>query len=135
MLEIARTTGAGSVGKREAAAINEVTGEFHPFQVTAQRKRKHRVEEMAREFPLALISLDLLYANGKDYTNEEYESRRAALERIIKPDPNGRKIPPGTQPGAVLLLRGKGLPEFGSGKYGDLFLRLQAHVPEKLSAE
>jgi molecular chaperone DnaJ len=45
------------------------------------------------------------------------------------------KIPPGTQPGAALRLRGKGLPEFGSGKYGDLFLRLQAHVPEKLSAE
>jgi molecular chaperone DnaJ len=45
------------------------------------------------------------------------------------------KIPPGTQPGAVLRLRGKGLPEFGSGKYGDLFLRLQAHVPEKLSDE
>jgi molecular chaperone DnaJ len=39
------------------------------------------------------------------------------------------------EPGAVLRLRGKGLPEFGSGKYGDLFLRMQAHVPEKLSDE
>lgn len=74
----------------EAAAVNEATGEFHPFQITVQRKRKHGVEEMAREFPLALIAFDLLYANGKDYTNEEYESRRAALERIIKPDPSGR---------------------------------------------
>jgi DNA ligase-1 len=74
----------------EAAAVNEATGEFHPFQVTARRKRKHGVEEMAREFPLAFIAFDLLYANGKDYTNEEYESRRAALDRIIKPDPNGR---------------------------------------------
>jgi DNA ligase-1 len=74
----------------EAAAVNEATGEFHPFQVTAQRKRKHGVEEMASEFPLALIAFDLLYANGKDYTNEEYESRRATLERIIKPAPNGR---------------------------------------------
>jgi DNA ligase 1 len=69
----------------EAVAINEATGEFHPFQVTVQRKRKHGVEVMAREFPLALIAFDLLYANGKDYTNEEYETRRAALERLIKP--------------------------------------------------
>jgi DnaJ-class molecular chaperone len=45
------------------------------------------------------------------------------------------RIPPGTQPCAVLRLRGKGRPEFGSGKYGDLFMRLQAHVPAKLSAE
>lgn len=45
------------------------------------------------------------------------------------------KIPAGTQSGAAPRLRGKGLPEFGPGKYGDLFLRLQANVPEKLSAE
>jgi curved DNA-binding protein len=45
------------------------------------------------------------------------------------------KIPAGTQSGAAPRLRGKRLPEFGSGKYGDLFLRLQAHAPENLSAE
>jgi DNA ligase 1 len=46
----------------EAIAINEATAEFHSFQVTVQRKRKHNIEEMAREFPLALIAFDLLYA-------------------------------------------------------------------------
>jgi len=45
------------------------------------------------------------------------------------------EIPPGTQPDAVLRLRGKGLPEFGGGKRGDLFLRIGLHVPEKLSAK
>ena len=43
------------------------------------------------------------------------------------------KLPPGTQPDTVLRLRGKGLPRFGGGTRGDLFIRLQVHVPERLS--
>ncbi len=45
------------------------------------------------------------------------------------------KIPPGTQPDSVLRLRGKGLPAFGGGRRGDLYLRLNVRVPEKLSAK
>lgn len=45
------------------------------------------------------------------------------------------RVPPGTQPDAVLRLRGKGLPEFGGGGHGDLMLRIKLKVPEKLSAE
>jgi len=44
-------------------------------------------------------------------------------------------IPPGTQPGAVLRLKGKGLPEFGSGRHGELYLRLAVQVPEQLTRE
>jgi molecular chaperone DnaJ len=44
-------------------------------------------------------------------------------------------IPAGTQPGEVLRLHGKGLPEFGHGRHGDLYLRLQVVVPRELSAE
>jgi DNA ligase-1 len=74
----------------EAVAVNEATGEFHPFQVTAQRKRKYKVEEMAREFPLVFVAFDLLYANGKDYINQEYRTRRAALEKLVKQNPAAR---------------------------------------------
>jgi molecular chaperone DnaJ len=45
------------------------------------------------------------------------------------------KIPPGAQPDEVLRLRGKGLPEFGGGTRGDLYIGLRLHVPERLSAE
>jgi molecular chaperone DnaJ len=45
------------------------------------------------------------------------------------------KAPPGTQPDGVLRLKGKGLPRFGGGGRGDLFLRLEVHVPEQLSPE
>ncbi|MEE8176425.1 MAG: DnaJ C-terminal domain-containing protein [Acidobacteriota bacterium] len=44
-------------------------------------------------------------------------------------------VPAGTQPDSVLRLRGKGLPHFGSAGRGDLFLRVQVRVPERLSAE
>jgi DNA ligase-1 len=68
----------------EAVAFNEATGEFYPFQVTVQRKRKHDIEEMAQAWPLALIVFDLLFANGKDYTTAGYETRRKKLESIIR---------------------------------------------------
>jgi DNA ligase-1 len=69
----------------EAMAFNESTGEFYPFQVTVQRKRKHGVEQMARHLPLALVTFDLLFADGKDYTGSPYSIRRAELEKRIKP--------------------------------------------------
>ena len=39
----------------------------------------------------------------------------------------------GTQPDWMLRLRGKGLPHFGGGFRGDLYVRLQIPVPERLS--
>ena len=44
-------------------------------------------------------------------------------------------VPAGTQPDAVLRLRGKGLPRFGEKGRGDLLLRVRVHVPEHLSAK
>lgn len=44
-------------------------------------------------------------------------------------------IPHGTQPGAVLRLKEKGLPEFGNERHGDMYLRIDVQVPEKLSRE
>jgi molecular chaperone DnaJ len=44
-------------------------------------------------------------------------------------------VPSGTQPDTVLRLKGKGLPEFGSDRHGDLYLRVGLQVPEHLSCE
>jgi DNA ligase-1 len=68
----------------EAVAVNESTGDLFPFQVTVQRKRKHLVADMAKEFPLALFVFDVLYADGKDYTKRPYEERRKALEKLLR---------------------------------------------------
>jgi molecular chaperone DnaJ len=70
---------------------------------------------------------------------ETIEVADAALgASLAVPTLNGEasvKVPPGTQPDAVLRLKGKGLPRFGGRGRGDLFLRVQVHVPESLSFE
>jgi molecular chaperone DnaJ len=45
------------------------------------------------------------------------------------------RIPPGTQPDTVLRLGGRGLPEFGGGRHGNLYVRLRLDVPQHLSAQ
>ena len=44
-------------------------------------------------------------------------------------------VPAGTQPGAILRLRGRGLPLFGDRTRGDLLVSIDVHVPTRLSAE
>ncbi len=44
-------------------------------------------------------------------------------------------VPPGTQPDAMLRLRNKGLPTPDGRGMGDLILRLQVHIPERLTEE
>lgn len=43
------------------------------------------------------------------------------------------KITPGTQPGKVLRLRGKGLPQMNGGSTGDLLVNVMIYVPEQLN--
>lgn len=71
----------------EALAYNEATGELFPFQVTIQRKRKHGIEELAKEYPLKFFAFELLYADGEDYTEKSYIERRKILETTIKKNP------------------------------------------------
>jgi DNA ligase-1 len=71
----------------EALAYNEATGELFPFQVTIQRKRKHGIEEIAKEYPLKFFAFELLYADGADYTERPYMERRKKLESLIKKNP------------------------------------------------
>lgn len=43
------------------------------------------------------------------------------------------KIAPGTQPGKILRLRGKGLPSSQGGSRGDELINVMVYIPEKLS--
>lgn len=67
----------------EALSYDPETGEFHPFQVTMQRKRKYDLEAMTLKFPLRLVAFDLLYLDGKDFTGQPYSKRHATLASII----------------------------------------------------
>ncbi|MDR1778775.1 MAG: molecular chaperone DnaJ [Clostridiales Family XIII bacterium] len=45
------------------------------------------------------------------------------------------KVPPGTQPGTVFRLKGKGVKALRGNKTGDLFIKVNLEVPTKLSGE
>ncbi len=45
------------------------------------------------------------------------------------------KIEPGTQPGKILRLRGEGIPEYGTGKRGDLLIKVDLYIPKNISKE
>ncbi|MBK7032313.1 MAG: molecular chaperone DnaJ [Ignavibacteria bacterium] len=45
------------------------------------------------------------------------------------------KIEPGTQPGAVLRMKGKGIPHLNARGSGDQLVRFNVHVPTKLSSK
>ncbi len=45
------------------------------------------------------------------------------------------KVPPGTQPNEILRLRGKGLPRFDRKGKGDINIRIQLQVPEKITPD
>jgi DnaJ-class molecular chaperone len=53
---------------------------------------------------------------------------------IKVPTPDGEvsmKVPPGTQTGKRLRLRGKGVPDLHGRGRGDFYVRVMVHVPER----
>lgn len=68
----------------EAISYNPETGEFYPFQITVQRKRKYNISEMIELYPLQLFAFDILYSDGEDITSLPYLRRRNKLEEVIK---------------------------------------------------
>lgn len=68
----------------EAVAIDAESGEIKSFQTLMRRRRKHRIEEMAEKFPIAVFLFECLYVDGEDLTLEPYTKRRATLQDIVE---------------------------------------------------
>ncbi|MCW3989776.1 MAG: ATP-dependent DNA ligase [Candidatus Bathyarchaeota archaeon] len=68
----------------EAVAIDADSGEIKSFQTLMKRRRKHRIEEMAEKFPIAVFLFECLYVDGEDLTLEPYTKRRAKLQDIVE---------------------------------------------------
>jgi len=87
---------AAGLGPREAIIEGEVVafdaaaGELRPFQEVMFRRRKHGINEAARDVPVALFCFELLYADGEDLTRLPYPQRRARLAAAITPAPRLR---------------------------------------------
>lgn len=67
----------------EALAYNTKERKYYSFQETIQRKRKHGIDAMQRDFPLRLFVFDIMYLDGKDLTLTPYSSRRKTLEKLF----------------------------------------------------
>ncbi len=67
----------------EAITYNEDTGEFYPFQITIQRKRKYDIHRYVQEYPLKVFTFDILYINGEDMTQKPFIERRKILEKVL----------------------------------------------------
>ncbi|MGB8647688.1 MAG: ATP-dependent DNA ligase [Anaerolineae bacterium] len=81
---VAQVKAKTAILEGEAIGYDPETGEFKPFQVTVQRKRKHGIDEFSKDVPLRLMAFDLLYLNGKDFTGETYETRHNTLKKLIQ---------------------------------------------------
>ncbi len=68
----------------EALAYSESEKKYLSFQQTIQRKRKHGIDEMSKDFPLRLFAFDLMYLDGNDRTLEKYSVRRRELVKLVK---------------------------------------------------
>lgn len=81
-----------------------------------------------------------LLRDGDDLvTSVEVTMVEAALGTEVEVEtPEGRlplTVPPGTQPGTVRVLPGRGMPSLSSGRRGDLRVHLAVRVPERLTPE
>ena len=59
-------------------------------------------------------------------------------DEVVIPTLEGKvkiKVKPGTQPGEVLRLRGKGLPDLNGYGKGDLLVNIGVYIPERLSSQ
>src|SRR6266516_5108478 len=70
----------------EALAYNPESEEFLPFQETTRRRRKYKIEEMAKEVPLKAFVFDILYKNGMSLIDMPLVERQNILKETIKPD-------------------------------------------------
>jgi DNA ligase 1 len=68
----------------EAIAYQPESEEFLPFQETTKRRRKHNIEEVAKELPLKAFVFDILYADGKSLIDEPQSERMKVLEKIVE---------------------------------------------------
>jgi molecular chaperone DnaJ len=93
------------------------------------------------------LELQIRIAEHPLFTRDAYDLRctvpvsfpQAALGGMIEvPTLEGKvrmRLPPGTQPGQELKLRGKGMPRFGGYGSGDQIVTIQLEVPSELTAE
>lgn len=76
----------------EAIVFDEDSGSYVPFQETVKRKRKHDIEEVAKDLPLRFFIFDILYLNGESVLSFTHEERRALMKKVFASYPEDSAI-------------------------------------------
>ncbi|MDA4135955.1 MAG: ATP-dependent DNA ligase [Thaumarchaeota archaeon] len=77
----------------EVVAVNTETGEYLPFQELMHRRRKHGIEEIMKQYPVAVNFFDVMFVDGEDFTGKSYTVRRKELETIVQQNEYARLVP------------------------------------------
>jgi DNA ligase-1 len=77
----------------EVVAVNIETGDYLPFQELMHRRRKHGIEEVMKQYPVAVNFFDVMFVDGEDYTGKPYTVRRKELESIVAQNEYARLVP------------------------------------------
>ena len=67
--------------------LNKKIKEKNPYKA-GEIAAKIIIKEMIKKIPIRIYLFDIVYVDGKNLTNESYETRRKELEKIIKPIKN-----------------------------------------------
>jgi molecular chaperone DnaJ len=76
---------------------------------------------------------DDLYALQRIALTQAALGTKLEIDTLDGPEP--LEVVPGTQPGAVLRIRGHGMPSLRSGRRGDLIVQLDVEIPTNLTSE
>ena len=69
----------------EAVGYNPKTKKYQQFQAISQRiKRKYDIDKLERELPIELNIFDIIFYNGENLIDIEFEKRRKIIERIVE---------------------------------------------------
>ena len=77
----------------EVVAVNIETGDYLPFQELMHRRRKHGIEEIMKQYPVAVNFFDVMFVDGEDFTGKPYTVRRKELETIVDENEYARLVP------------------------------------------
>ena len=69
----------------EIVAFDDGIPSFQRLQQRMHLRDERRIEQMARQIPVAYIVFDLLYIDGEDLTSRPWEERREILEQVLVP--------------------------------------------------
>lgn len=70
----------------EALSYQPESEEFLPFQETTKRRRKHNIDQVAKELPLKAFAFDILYLDGKSLLEMPLSRRLELLNSTIQGD-------------------------------------------------